>query len=975
MKNNTAFLEYVARDIIRRFGTQLADVAVVFPNKRASLFLNKYLVQLAGKPVWSPAYITISDLFRKHSALEVADHIELICRLYDVYCQCMTNGGNTLSGSLDHFYGWGELLLADFDDIDKNLGDADRIFTDLSNYQDLTTAPADMLDEQQLSQLRRLFGYFAETKSELKDRFNEIWGKLPDIYHGYRKSLQQCGLAYEGMLYREVAEKPGIDFKYRHYVFVGFNMMQQVEQQLFTRLKNLGKASFYWDFDKYYVAPLSPSGESSKTSTPPTGGQGGQGHEAGVYISKYLDKFKNSINSAAEDIYDNMSKPKDITYISAQTENIQARYICQWLKENGRMEAGERTAIVLADEKLLPAVVNNLPAGIPINITTGYPLALSPAASILNLLLTLRSNLTGTNGTTFRLSTVNKLLAHPYAVYISERAGEIRQQLNDQKTYFPTAKDLGVDEGMRLLFKQPENPLDIHESIEWITSVIEYVGKHSHGNSDAFFQESLFRTYTLTNRLKQLINSNILNISAATLERLISQIVATTTVPFHGEPAEGLQIMGVLETRNLDFDHVLMLSCNEGNMPKGVNDSSFIPYSIRKFHGLTTIDNKVAIYAYYFYRLMQRAGDITLTYNTTTEGTHTAEMSRFMLQMMVESGHTIKRKSITAGQSPCTERQKDVEKDERVMQKMLTPKDGKEHIFISPSALGNYLTCPMRYYFANVAGLSKLDDTDDTDIDARIFGNLFHSAAEFLYKDVIGKTLTQKDIAALSKNIDRCVEKAFVKELYNKDPETARLGRLNGLQEINSVVIKKYLHRLLKRDAANAPITILGTETWVTKECSINVGGKTISYAIGGIIDRLDRLEKDGRIRIVDYKTGKLPQHWPAELADIFDTKMNKTIPANYYLQAMLYASIVKEKQPAATVSPALLYIQQTSNPDYDPTLTINKEAISDIDIYRDEYWELLNGLVCEIFDESIPFCQTQDTERCTYCPFKQLCK
>lgn len=967
---NMAFLEYVARDIINRFGTQLADVAVVFPNKRASLFLNKYLVRLADKPIWSPAYITISDLFRKHSTLEVADHIELICRLYDVYKEQAPLPHN---GGLDHFYGWGELLLADFDDIDKNLGDADRIFTDLSNYQELTAAPADMLNEDQLAQLHRLFGYFAETKSELKDRFNEIWGKLPDIYHSYRKSLAECGLAYEGMLYREVAEKPSVDFKYSHYVFVGFNMMQQVEQQIFTRLKDQGKASFYWDFDKYYMSPLPQSGKSATTTTPTTRGQGG--YEAGVYISKYLNKFGNSLDSSAEHIYDNMSKQKDITYISAQTENIQARYISQWLRENGRMEAGERTAIVMADEKLLPTIVNNLPAGIPINITTGYPLALSPAASILNLLLTLRSDLTTTNGATFRLSTVNKLLAHPYSIYMSNRVLELRQQLNDQKKYFPTSSELGIDEGTRLLFKQPEDPLDIQESIEWITSVIEYIGKHSQGNNDAFFQESLFRTYTLTNRLKQLINNNILNINAATLERLISQIVATTTVPFHGEPAEGLQIMGVLETRNLDFDHVLMLSCNEGNMPKGVNDSSFIPYSIRKFHGLTTIDNKVAIYAYYFYRLMQRATDITLTYNTTTEGTHTAEMSRFLLQMLVESGHTIKRESITAGQSPCSEKQKEVVKDDSVMNKMLAPKEGKEHIFISPSALGNYLTCPMRYYFANVVELNKLDDTDDDDIDARIFGNLFHRAAEFLYKNVIGKTLDKEAIKALSKNIDRCVEMAFVKELYNKDPEKTRLGRLNGLQEINSVVIKKYLHRLLKSDENNAPLTILGTEKWVTKECSIDVDDKTINYTIGGIIDRLDRTEKDGRIRIVDYKTGRYPDKWPTELSEVFDSIMNKTIPANYYLQTMLYASIVKEQSPTEAVSPSLIYIQQTSNPEYDPTLCINKEPISDIEEYKDEYRNLLNNLVNEIFDRNIPFSQTEDTSRCTYCPFRQLCK
>ena len=282
MTNNKSFLESVAQDIINRFGTELADVAVVFPNKRASLFLNKHLAQIAKKPIWSPAYITISDLFRKHSELEVADSIELVCRLYSTYCQHVPAGANAAANSLDHFYGWGELLLADFDDIDKNLGNAEKIFSDLGNYQDLTTAPADMLSEEQMAQLKRLFGYFAETQSELKRRFNELWGKLLDIYTDYRQQLRQAGLAYEGMLYRDVAEQPVVNFKYKHYIFVGFNMMQLVEQQLFTRLKNEGKATFYWDFDHYYI--------DAKNHLPKG--------EAGVYISKYLTDFPNALDTS-----------------------------------------------------------------------------------------------------------------------------------------------------------------------------------------------------------------------------------------------------------------------------------------------------------------------------------------------------------------------------------------------------------------------------------------------------------------------------------------------------------------------------------------------------------------------------------------------------------------------------------------------------------------------------------------------------
>lgn len=959
MTNNKSFLESVAQDIINRFGTELADVAVVFPNKRASLFLNKHLAQIAQKPIWSPAYITISDLFRKHSNLEVADSIELVCRLYTTYCQNVPAGANAAANSLDHFYGWGELLLADFDDIDKNLGNAEKIFSDLGNYQDLTTAPADMLSEEQMAQLKRLFGYFAETQSELKRRFNELWGKLLNIYTDYRQQLRQAGLAYEGMLYRDVAEQPVIDFKYKHYIFVGFNMMQLVEQQLFTRLKDEGKATFYWDFDHYYI--------DAKNHLPKG--------EAGVYISKYLTDFPNALDNLNEAIYSNFSQPKDITFLSAQTENIQARYIKQWLAENHRAKDSERTAIVLADEKLLPTVVNNLPSGLMINITTGYPLSLSPAASMLNLLLTLRGDLLSTNGKSFRLKTVNKLLVHPYSAFISPKVLELKEQLLKDRNYFPTSSNLSLDEGLSLLFAQPADASNIAETMQWVAKVLEYTGKHSSDYEDAFFQESLFRTYTLVNRINLLISKDILQVNPQTLERLTAQIVSATSVPFHGEPAEGIQVMGVLETRNLDFDHVLFLSCNEGNMPKGVNDSSFIPYSIRKFHGLTTIDNKIAIYAYYFYRLMQRASDISLAYNTTTEDTHTSEMSRFMLQLMVESGYEIKRKSIMAQQLPTKTSQHEVPKDDKVMAKMLTPKEGKETISISPSAIGVYLTCQLKYYYMHVIGLRENDETDDDDIDARIFGNIFHAAADFLYKDYKGRVLQKSDFGNLRKHIDRCVEKAFVSVLYEKDPETTRLGKLNGLQEINSMVIKKYLGKLIEADAKQAPITIIDTEKWVEKMHNINVGDKTIKCKVGGIIDRIDRIEDSGTIRIVDYKTGRYPSYWPAAIDDIFDPTKNKEIPANYYIQTMLYSTIVKDKEKNHKVSPALLYIQKMSADDYDPILQIDKEPIADISDYSDKYVELLDNLLAEIFDSATPFAPTADTSRCEHCAFANLCR
>ena len=247
MNQTKTFLEFVSEDIIHKWGTDLSRVAVVFPNKRAALFMNEHLARYARKPMWSPAYITISDLFRRHSDMQVGDSIKLICDLHKSFVKC-----TGLNESLDHFYGWGQLLLTDFDDIDKNMADADRIFCNLKDIHELDDIS--YLDDEQRKMLKRFFANFSDDhESELKRRFLSLWSHFSDIYHDYNKRLQEQGLGYEGAIYREVATKDNIEFKYDRYIFVGFNLLQQVEQKLFARLKKMGKANFYWDFDEYYM--------------------------------------------------------------------------------------------------------------------------------------------------------------------------------------------------------------------------------------------------------------------------------------------------------------------------------------------------------------------------------------------------------------------------------------------------------------------------------------------------------------------------------------------------------------------------------------------------------------------------------------------------------------------------------------------------------------------------------------------------
>lgn len=933
MNQTKTFLEFVSEDIIHKWGTDLSRVAVVFPNKRAALFMNEHLARYARKPMWSPAYITISDLFRRHSDMQVGDSIKLICDLHKSFVKC-----TGLNESLDHFYGWGQLLLTDFDDIDKNMADADRIFCNLKDIHELDDIS--YLDDEQRKMLKRFFANFSDDhESELKRRFLSLWSHFSDIYHDYNKRLQEQGLGYEGAVYREVATKDNIEFKYDRYIFVGFNLLQQVEQKLFARLKKMGKANFYWDFDEYYM----PHHKTTSAT------------DAGHYISMYLEHFPNELDTRSKEIYANMRQPKHISYISAATENIQARYVSQWLRNDNRYKDGRHTAVVMCDENILLPVMHSLPnEADKVNITSGFPLGMTPVASLISLLFDLYTTGAMQHSRRYRTQYVDKVLAHPYAQYIAD-----------------------------CIPLSPMGKIDNITLLQQIGTLIKHVGVKAKDESDALFQESIFRMYTIINRLEQLATSGDMNVDVTTLRRLTKQLITTTTIPFHGEPVVGIQIMGVLETRNLDFNHVLLLSCNEGNMPKSVNDSSFIPYSIRKAHGLTTIDNKVAIYSYYFHRLLQRAQDVTIVYNNTTDNGHTGEMSRFMLQLMVDGTHNIKHLNLLAQNVPTTMCSKAIVKDEKIQQELDQMKN------ISPSAINVYIRCPLAFFYQYVARIKEPDCEDDT-VDNRMFGNIFHKAAQFIYEDVtsrhatVEKTQLQKYLKD-EKMLETVVDRAFNEELFKLSASEAankkRATEYNGLQIINRKVIIEYLQQLLKTDQRLAPFTVLGLEKQVYNDIVFNTeDGAQRKVKIGGIIDRLDMVTDPttGKptIRVVDYKTGSPIKSVIKSIDEVFEGNSYKH--SDYYLQTFLYSLIVnnssKLNPSKYNVSPALLFIKQASADNYDPVLCIDEHKVTDIGIYKTEYLKLLKEKLGEIFSKQKPFVPTNDKRTCKMCAFRMIC-
>ena len=956
-----SFLKLVAADLYKHTEGNLAHTAVVFPNKRAGLFFNEYLAQESESPIWSPAYVSISELFRSLSPWEVGDPVKLVCELYKIFRR-ETQSTETL----DDFYFWGEMLISDFDDADKNKVDTDKLF---SNLQDLRNIMDDytFIDDEQEEAIRQFFQNFSiERRTALKERFISLWDVLGNIYKGFRESLASQNIAYEGMMYRHVIEHLDVDkLPYEKYVFVGFNVLNKVEHTLFTQLKDAGKAVFYWDYDEFYMK------ENRQAVT----------HEAGEFIRRNLRDFPSPLSG---ELFKNLSKPKEVHYIASSTENAQARYLPQWIRNNLTTPEKE-TAVVLCNEALLQPVLHSLPAEVKhVNITMGFPLSQTPVYSFLIALLELHTHGFNFKSGRYTFQSVVTLLKHPYTRQLTGQAELLEKELTRNNRFYPLPGELGKDEFLTRLFTPLSGNLNLcirlSETLQQVAGIYQ-ANTSGTEDTDAFnqlYRESLFKAYTTINRFRTLIEEDELTVQSETFRRLLVKVLSATNIPFHGEPAIGMQVMGVLETRNLDFRHLVLLSVNEGQLPKSGGDSSFIPYNLRKAFGMTTIEHKIAVYAYYFYRLLQRAERITLMYNTSSDGLNRGEWSRFMLQFLIEWPHPITRQFLEAGQSPQGTSPITVEKTPDVMRRMQSLFDVRANpkAKFSPSALNYYLDCPLKFYDRYVAGLSAPDEVS-AEIDSATFGSIFHYAAEHIYKDLTthGKVINKEALETLLRNevklqdyVDTAFKKLFFNVPQNEKPE------YNGVQLINSAVIARYLKQLLQNDLRYAPFTFIASEMEVDEPIDIQTPKGVIKSRIGGIIDRMD--SKDGTLRIVDYKTGG-DADTPPHVESLFIPDKKRS---NYVFQTFLYAAIMCRKQPTMKIAPALLYIHRAATETYSLVIQMGeprkpKEAVEDFSKYEKEYRERLQGLLEEIFNPEKSFTQTEIIEKCTYCDFKALCK
>lgn len=485
------FLQLVAQDLYPKIGNDLSRVAIVFPNKRASLFFNEYLAMQSDRPIWSPAYVSISELFRQLSPWKSGDPIRLVCELYKVFRE-ETRSEETL----DDFYFWGELLISDFDDVDKNLVDADRLFSNLQDLKNIMD-DYDFLDSEQEEAIRQFFQNFSiERRTQLKEKFISLWDKLGDIYHHYRRNLEELGIAYEGMMYRYVMEELQPDkLKYEHYVFVGFNVLNKVETKFFERLREAGKALFYWDYDVFYT-------RLPRENTPP------YTHEAGEFILRNLKIFPNELPEA---VFDTLRKPKNVRFISAPTENAQARYLPEWIRSVTKRDLPEtpvkekENAVVLCNEALLLPVLHSIPHEVKnVNITMGFPLAQTPVYSFVSALIELQTTGYRRDTGRYQYEAVQSVLKHPYTRQLSTSAESLEKQLTRDNRFFPLPSELKQDVFLEQMFTPKTG---ISALCQYLTDMLREVAvlyRQEQETDDIFnqlYRESLFKSYTLINRL------------------------------------------------------------------------------------------------------------------------------------------------------------------------------------------------------------------------------------------------------------------------------------------------------------------------------------------------------------------------------------------------------------------------------------------------------------------------------------------
>lgn len=934
----------------------LDRLTVVFPNRRAVLYFRKYLAMLLEKPAFSPRLITIEDFFNDLSPLRIADRLVLVKKLHEAYTAVAH-----LDEPFDKFYFWGEMLLHDFDEADKYLIDVAMLFKDLSNQKELESV-FEFFTEEQLTFLRNFWENFDEHASANKKRFLSVWRSLKDVYEGFTKSLLEEDLAYDGLLHRRVAEsieESGYKAN-RSIIFAGFNALTAAEEKVIGYFVKEHGAKVYWDADTYYI--------------------NNHNQEAGRFLRDYQQHPVLGQTFPSE-FPSNFRSLRDVTIYGAANPVGQAKLLAQVLKESfAKGLKPEETLVVLPDEKLVLPVLHGI-AGVVehLNITMGFPLAGTPVFNLVELLIELQID---RRGMSFSHRQVTALLGHPYLVSADLKlAQEKNKKIKKENRVFVSAEWLEGNPLYALIFKTLDGSV-LHYLKE---IVLHLAGLEAIAEFD---KEYLFYFLKLFNKMEEVTNLSVNGSEDESADarkenkaqlqsflRLFRQLVRTQRIPFSGEPLRGLQVMGVLETRNLDFKNVFILSLNEGIFPSSGQGGSYVPYNIRKAYGLPTAEHQDAIFGYLFYRVMQRAEKVHLFHNSETDVLGLGEMSRYLRQLIYESGLPIRQVYLHNTVQPRAVDDITVPKDAAALKELSRFCDGPLRTHdLTPSAINDYIECSLRFYFRYVARIYEPYEVEE-ELDARVLGNLFHEVMERLYRHIMSvknsKEIEATDFDGYEKIVDGLIDAAF-RANYHLDEQ--QVIHYDGQRLVVKEVVKRFVEQIVKMDKAYAPFTIEALER---KDLTVTfqLDGSGQRVVLGGRVDRADRkIGTDGEVlRVIDYKAGKDLPDIKGTIPDLFVRTPDRNKAA---FQVLLYALLYRRhyKDPALKIVPGLINRLNLFDENFEFGIRIGHVPVDNVDPHLPEFEQGLRRVVEEIYDPAVPFEKTPNPLSCRICPYKEIC-
>lgn len=959
------FLYQVATLFYQQYGAEIHRLAFVFPNRRAGLFFQKYLSEISEKPLFSPSILTINDLFMQLSGKHPADKIQMLFRLYELYKQ---RSGS--SESFDEFIYWGEMLLNDFDDIDKYMVDARMLFRNVSDLKSLDD-DFNYLSPEQVQVIRSFWSsFYPKGDSPNQQHFLELWEILYDLYAGLRTSLAKDGCGYDGMIFREVVEQlekePMSDFPFDQVVFVGLNALSVSEERLLLALQKKGVADFYWD----YVGPWVTDPEN----------------KASFFLERNLRLFPSRMQLPVTEPVQAEIRVMGVPSAIGQAKQVYP--ILQVLADEQQLtdESALRTAIVLPDEHLLVPVLNAIPEAIQhINVTMGYPLAGTPVAALMEYILTLQKNIRYIDRVpVFYFRDVLPILNHQYVMAAApEEVSQLVKDMTAGNRIYVYAADLNRHELLSILFTPVQNTEELSDYLIHVLEALntclrnnrpipddeEMISNSTQTTAD-IEQEFIFHYFATVNRMKEVMREAKIEMRLDTYFRLLKRMTDLITIPFEGEPLSGLQVMGVLETRALDFDRLIILSMNEGIFPLKKVANSFIPYNLRRGFGLPTYEHQDSVWAYHFYRLIRRAKQVTLLYDTRTTGLLTGEVSRFVHQLRYHYQYPLIDELVVYDVASSAVPPISVQKTAEV-EKLLSDFLSGGPRALSASAINTYLDCPLKFYFSVLEQIQEEDEITET-VERDVFGSILHKVMEDLYAPFKGKLVTADLLKLLRKDqplLTGTIARAFA-ELFFKSPV---VRSLEGENFLTGEMIRKYAEKILEQDARFTPFHYIESEKKV--RATITLSDKRV-VQLKGFIDRVDSLDRV--LRIVDYKTGSGKLEFES-VEGLFDKEAKDRPKA--VMQVFLYAWMYQQlpEYTGMLIQPAIYYLRTLFQRSFNPVVEQKKgrgkaDKVNSFQDFASDFEDKLRQCLDEIFNLDIPFTQTETGKACAYCSFRGLC-